>query len=224
MKSFGHVEIVSTRNWEDFVSKLRTVTLVGDPDLTPYRDAEISSRVVPIDEVYPISLYTLRKQLAIQKLLHRTFLREYDRDIFDLNHDTPDMYFRVSGAEAVWQMVPPIVEVSAADGGKTLLLDGEHRFMYARSIGLKVVRVVHIERVPSRYPIIATPVSWDEVRVFDDVPEVGKKRRFRFPTLGEFPDISTFSQVPITEENFRYFFYRDLEPVSSSGIRPSRHA
>lgn len=210
--------ITSTRNWETFVSLIRKVSLIGDASVFPYQNATIESRVVDPHDVFPISLYVLRPHLVQQKQLHDVLFKDHGIDTFDQDGDTPDISFRVEGEKGHWKMAPPIVEVSDVDGGKPILVDGEHRFMLARELG-KPVRVVWVTRVSTDYPIMACPVAWRDIKICDTVPNITHKRKYRFPTLDSFPDIGSFSKVKITKNNYRYYFYRDLNPVCTTGIR-----
>lgn len=214
----GSITIVSSRSWDDIVSALRHVTLVGDQTLLPYFKAKISTRVVKVTNVYPISLYALHPKLQLQRELNQILLREHRIDTFNQDGSRPNITFAVKGEKGLWNLTPPIVEVSAEDGNIPLLIDGEHRFLLARELG-KLVRVVWIENVPKNYPTVSKPVNWQEITFYDKVPPLSKKRHFRYISKLKFPDISEFSSVKITEKNFRYFFYRDLSSVATSGIR-----
>jgi len=221
MNYIKSLHILKKRSWNEFETALRSVNLMGDPLIYPYKNATITSKVVSLRSIYPVALYVLKKQLDIQKELHTVLLRDHGIDMFDLDHGYPDFTFRVEGEDGEWSMAPPIIEKSGNDGGKRLLLDGEHRFITAREMKRNQIRVVLIENIPKEYPVVALPVHWSDVAVYGHVPQVTKKRQFRFTKLSDFPDVSQFSKVPITKENFHYFFYRDLSPVCSSGIRKS---
>lgn len=212
------IEILSKRSWSEFETVLRKVGLSGDRNIFPYRHARISSRTVDVASVYPVSLYAVRTYIDTQRWLHELFWKAYRIDTLDLDGEFPDLRFSVAGEDGEWMMAPPIVEVSAADGGKPLLIDGEHRCLLARALN-RPLRMVWIEGVAPQYPVIALPVTWDQVTVHDRVPASAQKRRFRFQTLEGFPDISSFSTAKLDEHNFRYFFYRDLSTVCTSGIR-----
>ncbi len=210
--------ITKRRNWNSFITLLRKVSLIGDRKIFPYLKATIESKVVKPDDVFPISLYVLRSNLEKQKQLHDVLMKEHGIDTFDQDNDTPDISYRIEGEKIDWKMAPPIVEVSDVDGGKPILVDGEHRFMIARDVG-EPIRVVWITRISTDYPVVAYPVSWDEVRSYDVVPDASHKRKYRYLTLDSFPDVGSFSKVKITKNNCRYFFYRDLNPVCTTGIR-----
>ena len=217
------IKLISSRSWDDFISAPSHVPLVGDPTLLPYIKARISTKLVDVGSIFPISLYALRPKLRLQADIHRVLLKDLKINSLDLNGDRPDITFQVVGERGLWSMAPPIVEVSLIDGGKPVLVDGEHRFLLAKALG-QSVRVVWIEKVPREYPVVGLPVSWEKIVLYDKVPSLTKKRLFRFTQITEFPNISAFSAIKVDEENYRYFFYRDLSPVCTTGIRENGDA
>ncbi len=194
------LSLIGKLSWDDFIQALQRVPLLGDRSIFPYRDATIESRVARFGEVYPISLYLLRHHLDMQLRLHELFLKQYAIDTLDLDGGHPSLRFRLEGEKEIWHMAPPIVEVSHADGGKPVLLDGEHRFMLARELK-RPIRVIWINHIPKEYPPVALPVQWKDVRIFNEVPPESQKRHYRFP------------------KPRHYFYYRDLSAVASSDIR-----
>lgn len=218
MFSINKLTILSKRTWEDFVKVIRSVTLTGDPTVFPYAKAKITSKLIDPNTVHPLSLYVLKDHLRLQHQLHEVLVRDYDIDTFDQDGVAPDIMFRVEGESGDWMLAPPVVEVSQADGGIPVLVDGEHRCLLARKRNRKI-RVVWIEEIPRQFPTVPLPVSWEEIKIFEKVPDMTLKRRYRYNTLSEFPDVSAFSKVSVTEKNFRYFFYRDLNSVATTGIR-----
>lgn len=212
------ISVIKQIHWDEYIALLREVPLAGDPSIKPYKHAKISSRIVDVEDVFPISLYLLQSHLDTQNILYEVFKRDYDIDIMDLDGGRPGVIFRTSWEKGTWRLSPPIVEVSDNDDGKPLLLDGEHRFMLAGQLNRKV-RVVWIENVPAEYPVVAKPIRWDEVKIYAQVPGLAEKRVYRYPDLSHFPDVSSFTSINSTEKNFRYFFYRDISRISSSSIR-----
>ncbi len=201
MSSIGSITLVDQRSWDGLEASFREVSLLGDSTIFPYRNAKISLRIVEFDDVYPISRYLLRTHLDIQHNLREQFLQEHGIDTLDLHGKQSDITFRVQGESELWHMAPPIVEVSEADGGKPLLVDGEHRFMLASKLKKKI-RVIWIENVPKKYPVVSLPLTWHDMQIFDRVPPEEGKRIYRYP-----------------EHNRHYFFYRDLSMIASGGIR-----
>jgi hypothetical protein len=211
------ITIKQTEEWPQLEQRLREVGLLGDPQLKPYAQAVIDSKVISTDQVWPVSRYILKDHLETQRFLHWAFENEHSLDTLHQEDGQARIVFKLEGEAEEWALIPPIIEESPIDG-KPLLVDGEHRFFLARELGVPI-RVIWISRVPAQFPVVATPIEWSEVELHDEVPDTSKKRDYRFPKLENFPDISGFSSAEITAKNFLYFFYRDLTPVCTSGVR-----
>jgi len=209
-----YIEIIRVLPWEEMEGILRMVSLYGDPTLFPYAAARIESEVLSREEIYPLSLYALKGQIELHQKLREMFLASYALDFLDLSG-----IIEFKTEEGAYLVSPPLVENSELDDNKKLLIDGLHRNLSAERVVINQMRSIVISKVPKHFPPVPLPLSWDEVTLYDEVPPETEKRRYRFPDLGSFPDISWFSQVQVTEQNFRYFFYRNLGPLGSSGIR-----
>jgi hypothetical protein len=114
----------------------------------------------------------------------------------------------------------PIVEQWEHEG--PLLVDGLHRVWVARELGrteLPCAVIRHVE-----VPLVPLPVTWEEVRVYPvgQYPVEQDKRDYRFSDEASLRVAVPASSSKITEQNFRYFLYRDLDELGSSGIRPPR--
>lgn len=212
------ITITAVQTWPEMVSQLRQIPLLGDPEIKPYRDCTFESRVINYDEVKPLSLYALKSQLTYQRNLRTAMLKLMSLDTLDQDHNQPHITFKTKTESGVWNICPPIIEESAADGGQPVLIDGEHRFLLSRELGLPV-RVIWISRVPRHLPTVGLPVSWSDIKMYDQVPPVDRKRIYRFPKLENFPDISDFSRVKVTPENYLYFFYRNFTSLSTTYVR-----
>ena len=212
------IAIIKERSWREIVRLFRRVDLHGDDKVWPYKKAKIESRVVGFDDVKPLSLYVLKRHLEFQNRLRNKFLEEHQIDTLDLNGRRGGLIYRVNKVKEKWLMAPPIVEVSRVDGGVPVLVDGQHRFMLAKELGLSI-RVIWIDKVMPKVPVIAKPVEWSQVKILAKVPELIEKRDFRYRSLSEFPDVVSFSNKKVTKKNFFYFFYRDLNKITSSAVR-----
>jgi len=207
-------------SWEELVDTLRHIKLHGDADLHPYHEATIESRLVEIDSLSPTAYYALTSQLETGNQLRQRFLTHYALDPFDLSGivELPD------GDEGR-RIAPPLVEVYIEQQGPLkgkrvqALVDGLHRCLNAKHLGFSRIRAVVISNIPEHLPLVPLPLRWKDVRLVDKIPEEAEKRAFRFPDLKSFPDITSISSVPVTAQNCRYFFYRELRPLGSSGIR-----
>jgi len=211
------IQVQQSESLSQVQERLRQVALIGDSTQKPYAAAQISTKIVTPAAVWPLSRYVLSNHLETQRYLHWAFEQEHSIDTFHQEDDALRLVFKLEGEADEWALVPPIVEESPVDG-KPLLVDGEHRFFLAREMGLPI-RVIWISQVPQQYPVVATPVEWSEVKEFSEVPSLAEKREYRFPSLAAFPDITSFSNQKIDQNNFLYFFFRDLSPVCTSGVR-----
>lgn len=212
------LEIKRVQPWEELVGILRKIELRGDSTLFPYANARIESVMVGLDEVAPLSYYILKSQLDVHRDLRKLFLTRYAFDLLDLSGVIE--FFVLEGKERREYLIsPPLIEVSDIDNGRLLLVDGIHRFWLTRELGIKKLRVILISGIPRHLPVMALPLEWKEVRQYKIVPPHAKKRAVRYSSLEFFPDISWFFPGSVTEENYRYFFFRDLSPLGSRGIR-----
>lgn len=218
MIKLNSIDILDVKTREQFINSLRKVKLFGDDKIYPYKNAFIETRLINPEEVAPISRYALSRHVNIQQQLHSLFQKQ-GIDTLNLGDKNSDIKYVVENERNEWLMSPPIVEESEIDGGKAILIDGEHRFLLARELKQKV-RVAWISKVPKIFPPVAIPLSWKDVTMHETVPILEYKREYRYKKLEDFPDISSFSNAVINKDNFRYFFYRDLSPVCTSGIRP----
>lgn len=201
--------------WRRLCYLLREVHLLGDPDIHPYKEAKIESRIIDPSKVYPLSSYLLSRKLEIHAHLRKRFLKEKGIDPFDMQGC---FEFSVDGGVNRFIFGPPIVEVSEIDNGKPLLLDGLHRLYLAKKWKEKI-RVIWISGVPRELPIIAYPLNWEEIEEYEEVPELKKMRKYRWQTFKEFCQDNNFAKA--TPDNFRYFLYRDVSLVNSTWHRLS---
>lgn len=220
------LRIVRITSWTEVVDILRRVKLHGDPSLFPYAASairnQVENRTVELNRLSPLSLYVLVGQLEIHAELRRCYLTKYALDPLDLSNI---IEFEWKGD--IYRLGPPIVEryneTHGLHRGEVWgLVDGLHRCFFARRAGLPRIRAIVINEIPDHFPLVPLPLSWEEVRGVEAVPHEVEKRSFRHASLDTFPDISWFSNVrPETDREARYFFYRDLSILVSSGIRQS---
>ncbi len=218
------VDITRVSTWNELLGELRDIRLRGDPKLFPYAEAEIKSQLIDVESVSPLSLYILSNKLRSQNNLRDALLARYGLDILDM---AGILEFKLGQEDEPIRLAPPIIEVYNETAGEIrgkvwALVDGTHRLALARKKGIRYVRAIVIRKVPERFPLMALPLRWGDVKDYETLPPGLKKRIFRFPTLKDFPDISWFSDVKITdisEDDRPYFFYRDLSPLGSSGPR-----
>jgi hypothetical protein len=72
-----------------------------------------------------------------------------------------------------------------------------------------------------KIPLVTLPVTWDEVRRYSVAhpPAPDQKRRYRYTRRADFPDTLAGLNAQVTENNYQYFFYRDLATLGSAGVR-----
>lgn len=209
--------IVRYLGWETVESILKDVRLNGDHEVRPYADAQIRARRLRIADLRPTAYYALNGQLEGHRYLQRSLEREYALSLFDL---TGALDYLVG--DMLYRMGPPLIETyfEPAEGQVvSAIVDGLHRILLARALGHEYIWAVEITGIPPQFPLVPLPLTWDDIRLMDSVPPLEAKRRFRFARLADFPDVSPYSRVSVDEKTYRYFFYRDLSPLGSPGIR-----
>ncbi|MCE1247400.1 MAG: hypothetical protein LWY06_12205 [Firmicutes bacterium] len=185
---------------ETLFQNLRQMHLKGRPELTIYRDANISLKEnADPSEINFAQYYVLEKDLN-EISLTRKCLLEYGVDIFKLKGFVR-VYFKDSetGELGVFDTLPPIVEISAADGGMPLLNDGMHRVYLAREAG-SAINVVVVENADPAYPYYALPnhEGWNNLTRCTEVPDIKKNYRVKeYKTL--FRDFNT-SFINVTQQ------------------------
>jgi len=205
--------------WEVVEAGLRNVTLLVDRSLKPYAEATIQLKRYSVDDLSPISTYVLNPQVDQLQHLQGQLCSQYALSLFDL---AGLMEYETNGE--VYRQIPPVIEryFEPTQGQfVSVILDGLHRVWLARKLGMNEIWVAEISNVPERYPVVSFPLHWENVRKVNAVPSNRAKRKFRFPTIEEFPNVSDFTSVEVTPSNYLYFFYRDLSTLGSGGIRKS---
>jgi hypothetical protein len=166
---------------EILLDRIRRVHLKGRPGLDLYRNARISLwEGAGTDEIVFAQYYVLEKDLAEIADCRRALL-EYGVDIFRLKG-----FVRVHSRREednqlqVFDVLPPVVEISAADGGIPLLNDGMHRLYLAREAG-SPINVVKVEGADPAYPYYALPNEggWGSLMRCTEVPDVKKNYRVK---------------------------------------------
>jgi len=206
--SMHNLEIGS---WSELIQRLRRCGTQGDDNVKPYESADISMERVPIVDLAPLAKYVLEKQLEIVARLFRD-LSSKGVDIFDLE---PGIVW--PNGQDDRPVTCPIVEQWDREG--LLLVDGIHRVWVARDQGRTELTCAVIRDVV--VPLVPLPVTWEEVKRFPlgQNPVEQDKRAYRFPDA---PSLrSAFPQISdrVTDQNFRYFLFRKLDELGSSGIR-----
>lgn len=199
-------------SWSEFVQRLQRCGTNGDPGLKPYESAQISMERLHINDLVPLAKYVLQEQLEFVARLHNQ-VSSRGEDIFDLEYGIlwPD-------GQNERAITCPIVEHWEHEG--LLLVDGLHRVWVARDLGRTELVCAVIRHV--KVPLVPLPVTWGEVRVFPvgQSPAEQDKRAYRFPDAASLRATVPIISPKVTERNFRYFLFRNLDELGSSGIRP----
>lgn len=195
---------------------MRDVRLRGDPLAKIYEHATIRPRKCMISDLTPLSLYVLRPQIAQHKKMFWN-LQSYNQNLFDLAG-----LMDYSQAGSTYTLTPPIVETylePTTGEWVTVIIDGLHRIYAALELGFDEVWVIEVSGVSPLLPPVALPVAWSELQLCSQVPPTESKRRYRYQSLEDYPDIRAATSATVTRENYLYYLYRDLSPLGSSGIR-----
>ena len=194
----------------DLVERLRRLSILGDAQIRPYADASISLERLRIDELVPLSKYVLEDQLRFVDRTRQSLLAD-SVDILDL-----DCGFVWPAGDSNRPLAAPIVEEW---DGALLLVDGLHRIWTARSLGLAAVTCAVVRCL--EVPLMTLPASWNDIRVFPQgqVPSPNEKRNYRFTDMDSLKEAAPKHANRVTAENYRYFFYRNLEELGSGGVR-----
>ena len=141
----------------ELIACLRRVPLMEQTEVLIYEQALISLEQIHTDCLHPPQNYLWLKELRKTQELCWS-LAERGVDLFRLDGYITYTVRREDGAEATYDLYPPIVEESIeADGTVALLInDGMHRLYLAR-LEWVVPQVTYIRGVPKAYPYYAYP-------------------------------------------------------------------
>lgn len=147
---------------------LRNVRLNGDPEIKPYKDANI--KVFRID---PAGLYIGQTFVQEEKLLG--FMSGFPRVLSGFcSAGISKLYPFIAYGEFMSQpaisfYIPPIAE---SYNGNYVILDGIHRSYLTKQAGTTMTYVV-IEKKDNELPF--NPAKWEDVKLVKDKPEMEKR-------------------------------------------------
>lgn len=169
---------------------IRNATLenAGDEKIYFYKEAELRLAYFTPEELSPVALYLLEEHLKVQRELRHILLEEYGIDTLHLRE-----ILHLHTEKGLEAMIPPYVEISeevvklvAKDGDREpgdstrikvtipILPDGLHRAYLAQEVGETLTCVVASGMDTISYPYASYPVSWSDVKVYQEVPPVKK--------------------------------------------------
>jgi hypothetical protein len=199
---------------EDLFKILQHCGLRGDPSLLPYERAEISIEAVTIESLVPLAKYVLIENIDRAALI-------YDR----LKNENVDI-LNLPGLLTWWDngvknvIAPPVVEFWEEEG--YLLVDGLHRVCLAQMQGRSSITCIVIRGVTT--PLVPLPTVWEKIRRYPhgEMAEASEKRDYRFPDTASLKSAMPEIRDQVTDENYQYFLYRDLDALGSTGIREAQ--
>ncbi len=168
-------------NTDTLIQLLKEVHLKKKPHLKIFKNSQITLKEnVSPDDICFSQYYVLEKDLNEISLTRKSLL-EYGVDIFCLKGFIRVFYRDPEDYQVkIFDVLPPVVEISDADGGIPLLDDGMHRVYLAREAGC-TINVVEIAQVDPQYPYYALPneAGWKNLRRCAEVPDIKKNYRIK---------------------------------------------
>ena len=204
MSSDFEVTNIKLFNSDELVARLRNVSMLQDPTVFPYKNADINISDIEVDMLVPAQQYVLESEFEKVRALRWSFLEQTKIDILQLGLSRVldngqvtvvpygkmvgfaefDVVNKNSGATDKVTILPPIVEYQAESNGKinNLINDGMHRVYLARVCHTKP-SVVRISNVPTELPYYAYPLcgGWNSVKLVQSLGECPLKKYHRFP-------------------------------------------
>lgn len=178
---------------EALFAKLRAAPLdaAGEEPVLIYENAIIRLGDFFPDELNPLSLYVVRKNLDMQRRLYETMLAQYGINIFQLSDI---LHFRTEDGE-LRVLHPPFVEfyqeqvkIGTRPGDREspenlwlkilFLKDGTHRAYTAREMR-QMLRCIVVHGALRTHPPYAYPNCWSQVVMYDEVPPQHLKKFYR---------------------------------------------
>lgn len=196
-KIVKHIEIKRQIPIDEFIGMLRSVSLnqldENEREIKVYQNAHINYQRVNPMAVNPPQFYILKNQLQVQKDLHY-LLNKKEIDIFNLENAL--LIVNDKGEE--WIYNPPIVEITPREISFSaqhdeidyrgqfeklsipVWMDGAHR-AYNAILNKQEIKAIVISKgfeenpLMEMYPYYAHPNSWDNVAIYESVPEFKKR-------------------------------------------------
>ena len=199
MSNPNQFNVVREVPFVELEQQLRDITLLNQPDVRPYEDAEISIERFIWGDVLPTSKYVLSRQLAVQGAI-KASIEPLGFDQLELESGL----IIVGGEKGQQGLIPPIVERFDADGPMPYVLDGSHRTNLGRFEGRESFLGIFVRGIRPDCPPYAFPNSWGEVKKLVELPE----------------DRATWKNYrgDVTKGE-QYALYRDYSPINGSTPR-----
>lgn len=157
----------------ELISRLRQVPLLKQPEVFVYQEALISLEQIHTDSLHPPQNYVWMQELRKTQEL-RWSLAAWGVDLFRLDGFVTYTVRLPDGAEATFDLYPPIVEESIEGDGTVALVinDGMHRLYLAR-LEWVIPQVTYVRGVPKEYPYYAfpRPGRWEGIELLAENPD-----------------------------------------------------
>jgi hypothetical protein len=181
------MKIIEKHSRKELIEKLRDVTLRDQPNIFPYKDADINIEYLNPDKVWPTQRYVLECELAKIERIRDELLKE-EEDIFHL-----EGYLSLESCD----ILPPVIEsfdvesppsdsfTRMEQGAKMTysyssemlgICDGMHRLYLAR-MSWKKIRCIIIRGHSIPYYAYPLRDKWAGIEVRNDLPE-GYRKKF----------------------------------------------
>lgn len=168
------MEILDFTPIAELEDDFRAVSTIDNPDAHPYVNAcAIDIARVALSTIRPTQLYVYNPALAMQKKLRE--------QLGELGVNTLEMdgrYEFLDDENKRQIIIPPIVERN--QDSENILVDGMHRSFLAKNLGIATINAILIDGVDENIPPFGEPIDWSEVRQYDSLNGV-QKRRSKFP-------------------------------------------
>jgi CYTH domain-containing protein len=175
-------------------------TLLGNPDIQVYLDADISVKTVRQSDLVPTQTYAYTDQLNFLRELHECLQKQHGIDFLN---QKGFMTYEIGGEK--FTLYPPLVEVV---DGKMLLVDGTHRVTYAGRKDASFSAVIVKNVSPNwKNTSLAAPCGWEGIQEFGDFEKeapagfVKRYKRYESP------------------EEYKYYFRNFIFPGHTKIIR-----
>jgi hypothetical protein len=159
---------------DELLSRLKKVSMLKNPGVFPYAQAQLSLERMNISDIRPAQRYVLLSGLLKTQCLSHE-LKELGYDLMAL-----DGYLTIytDQSNEPIDLLPPIVELHREEDGRlnNIINDGMHR-LYAARLEWRRPQVIYAQNLPQEYPYYAYPIPgpfpWEVVEILDndDIPK-----------------------------------------------------
>jgi len=153
--------------WVEVRKQIQETTMLEPRDgkiIYPYEEATIELVEIQYSDVLPTTKYVLRKNLVTQANLSVDLQQQGYASQLDLEGSLE----LISESGEYHKLTPPIVETTDED--HTYIIDGAHRTVIGRWLGRSSFNAIHISGIRPDCPSYARPNSWEEIRIYENLP------------------------------------------------------